>query len=93
MNYTQDTRRRYARRLDRQNESVARIVDAMRRGATLHLHHTQIGGCWWLSTGRAVAAKTARQVTLSPLVVPAHNALFADAPSQSFRYRFSKPAS
>jgi hypothetical protein len=78
------------RRLDRISKSSADVIAAMKRGATLRMAHTQEGIRWWLTpSGKSVSAKTAAHVVLSALVVADRDALFSDAPPQTYRYRFA----
>jgi hypothetical protein len=81
---------RRSRRLGYFNTGAAAIVEQMRRGALLRMAHTQDGIRWWLTpSGKAVSAKVAAHVVLSALVVADNDALFSNAPPQTYRYRFA----
>ena len=79
------------RRLDRHSKSAAGVIEAMKRGATLHLTYTRYGPKWSLSpSGRAIPGEVAAHVTLSALVISDGDSLFRDVQAQSFRYRFAR---
>jgi hypothetical protein len=85
---TVDSRRATARRLDRRVLGLTDVLNAMRHGEALHLHHDRRRGpIWWLSgSGREVDAEIARVAIANPDVVAVGDALFASIPSQTYRY-------
>ena len=66
---TPSTLRNHSRRLDRLNAGVARVLHAMRNGATLHLEFYETGPKWRMSNGRYVNDAVARIVITDKRVV------------------------
>jgi hypothetical protein len=83
------TLQRRSHRLGYFNTGAAAIIEVMRRGVTLHLHHSQDGERWTLSNGKSVSAKTAAHVVLSPLVIGETDSLFAGVKPQTYRHKFA----
>jgi hypothetical protein len=79
---TDPSERRRKQRLTRLSRKV---IDALRRGAALHLMHTETGPRWRLSTGRAVSAEVAKLVIANTSVVGDGDALFPQALPQTWR--------
>jgi hypothetical protein len=83
------TLRNLARRHRHLGERIARaeiVLEAMRRGAALHLQHTRGGPVWTLSTGQQIGDSVARLVTQSASVVGVGDCLFENGPSQTWRW-------
>jgi hypothetical protein len=85
MNFSPQKLRAQARRLDRLNGSVATVLAAMQRGEALHHERMWYGGIWWLSNGRHIPNEIA-QAVIQPNVASVGDALFHDAPSQTYRW-------
>jgi uncharacterized protein YuzB (UPF0349 family) len=90
---TVDSLRRAHRRLDRRNaakqrreHTAADLLQAMKRGVSLHRCNRNHRVLWALSTGEIVTAEAADDLLRNPHVVGVGDALFADAPSQTFRW-------
>ena len=77
---TVDSLRRSRRRLDRHQVGVGQVLDAMRRGAALHLRYRNHRAIWTLSTGPFVAADIAAIVISKPCIVAVDAALFLGVP-------------
>jgi hypothetical protein len=75
-------RRRVGRRLER----AQLVLRAMEAGCALHVELTKTGPSWVLSDGTPVTDFTARLVIASASVAGADDALFDDAPPQTFRW-------
>jgi hypothetical protein len=75
-----------ARRLDRLNIAVAKVLTAMQRGEALHLEYRWCGPVWCLSGGAHIDAEVAQLVTKSASVVGVGDALFNDTPAQTWRW-------
>jgi hypothetical protein len=76
---------RARRRLDHQRRAVGRALDAMRRGATMHLAYG--GREWWtLSTGQTVPREVAVVLIARPDIQAVGDTLFASTKSQTWRY-------
>jgi hypothetical protein len=73
------------RRLDRLNREAPKVIAAMRQGAALHLTFCPARQ-WVLSTGVRVADEVARFVITRPDVAGVGDALFAEAPAQTWRW-------
>jgi|SoiMethySBSTD1v2_1073268.scaffolds.fasta_scaffold28189_6 hypothetical protein len=84
---TTATLRRSSRRLDKRNIGVAAVIRAMRAGAHLHLEYHQAGPKWRMSTGQYVADAIARVVIAHKQIIPAGDALFAGAMSQTWKWK------
>ena len=78
--------RTQARKLDRINAGTAKTIDAMRRGASLHLEFTPTGPRWMLSNGIRVDREIAERVTRSSAIVGVGDALFEGIAAQTWRY-------
>jgi hypothetical protein len=78
--------RRSRRRLDRHQLSVGGVLDAMERGAALHLHYQNGRALWSLSSGPFVTADIAAIVISKPCVVSVDVALFLGVPGQTWRF-------
>jgi hypothetical protein len=76
---------RKARRLNRHNVGVKRVLGEMRRGATLQLSYAPRPH-WRLSTGAFVTDEMARTAINLPNVIGVGDCLIADGLSQTFRY-------
>src|SRR5262245_14926583 len=74
-----------ARRLDRHNIGVERVLSELRRGATLQLSHSPRLH-WRLSSGAFVTDEVARTVIGRPNVTGVGDALFTGELSQTFRF-------
>jgi hypothetical protein len=74
--------RRTARQLDRLIASTEKVLEAMRRGATLW-HCAKVG---WLLDGRRVAPRTVLMVTKNVHVVGSDDGLFPGF-HQTYRWR------
>jgi hypothetical protein len=83
--FTPSELHRAAHHLDRL-ASADVVLDAMRRGASLHLQYTNGRPFWSLSTGRAVSADVASLLTNHASVAPVGDALFTDIPAQTWRF-------
>jgi hypothetical protein len=77
-------------RLDRVNRGVARVLAAMRRGATLHCTHRSLVTRWTLSNGASVSNEVVRAVITQDDVVGVGDSLFERELSQLSRYVESK---
>jgi len=77
---------RVARRAERRRAAVARTLAAMKRGASLHLQHTNGRPLWSLSDGRFVAADVAELVVQRPEITDCGGSLFHNMPGQVWRY-------
>jgi hypothetical protein len=78
-----------ARRLDRLNSKVARVLASMRAGSALHLAYGSGGQAdWRLSNGWPVSPEVARLVINHPTIVGAGDALpiVGEGLSQTWRY-------
>jgi hypothetical protein len=84
--YTPSELHRTARRLDRHNTNVERVLRAMRSGESLHLEYRSGAPAWSLSGGRIVHANIAAIVIADVSVVPVGAALFAGMPGQTWRF-------
>jgi hypothetical protein len=83
-----NSRRRQERRL----QSASRVVDAMRRGQSLHCCfdlHEGLGATWRLSGGRRVANHAAELAICNPSVVASDATLFPTLQLHSQAYRFT----
>lgn len=75
------------RRLNRLNGRTFRILEVMRcRGVLLHFDQSGRPPRWWLSNGQQVDEQTAAVLITRHEVVSVGDALFAGAPSQTYRY-------
>lgn len=83
---TPQSLRASTRRLDRHQLSVGGVLDAMKRGAALHLHYQNGRARWSLSSGPFVAADIAAIVIAKPSVVSVNAALFLGVPGQTWRF-------
>jgi hypothetical protein len=96
--YTDDYRRRVNRKLDRANErkrrhgeEVERVLDAMRRGASLRQTRRPHRTLWSLSTGKFITKEVAASVRQSANVVGVGDCLFGSGEiSQTFRHTGEK---
>jgi hypothetical protein len=61
------------------------VIEAVRRGATLHRSFERPRTRWWLSDGRDITNEAAEQAILHPDIAPAGDSLFAHGPAQTFR--------
>src|SRR5262249_33662688 len=91
--HTVNERRDVARRLDRRNAEVERVVTDMAHGESLHLHfegqrgrRRGRGPVWFLSGGLLIDPEIAKLVIAHPDVAPVGDSLFAGALSQTYRY-------
>jgi hypothetical protein len=73
----------HRQRVDRRRLEVEVVLAAMRGGAALHCHYQNGRQLWWLSSGPFVSADVAAK---TDLVAPVGDALFADVPSQTWRW-------
>ena len=78
--------RRAHRRLNRRITTVGAALAAMRGGQCLHLQYQAGRPLWSLSGGQNVSAEVAGILTKNASVVPVGDALFADVPSQTWRF-------
>jgi hypothetical protein len=78
------------RRADRHQLSVARVLDAMKRGAVLRLSYENGRALWSLSSGPFVAADVAASVITKSCVASVGDALFVGMPGQTWRFVESK---
>jgi hypothetical protein len=65
------------------------VIDAMRRGQTLHLYHAWHGPIWWLSRdGRRIDDAVAQVVINNSSAASVGDALpfNTDVPAQTWRY-------
>jgi hypothetical protein len=62
------------------------VVAEMRGGQALHHHFDRRGPVWALSDGREVRPDIAELVIIHPGVVGVGDALFHDAPGQTYRW-------
>jgi hypothetical protein len=66
---------------------VFRVLRLMHSGSlTLHLQFVKGRPVWSLTDGTAITAQLAELVIQRPEIVPVGDALFADAPAQTYRY-------
>ena len=72
------------------NRAAEAVLARMREGRDLHLQFRWYGPDWRLSDGRPVDPKVAQLVTQNPAVVSIGDALFANAPAQTWRYVVSQ---
>jgi hypothetical protein len=87
--------RKQHRRNDRLKAKAAAVIDAMRRGQTLHRHHAWYGFIWWLSKGgQRIPDEIAQLVIKNSAVASVGNALplNIDVPAQTWRYVDSNPS-
>jgi hypothetical protein len=78
--------RKLHRRQDRRNAAKARVLEAMRNGAALHLCHRMHRKVWALSTGEFITYEAAIDTIRDPHVVGVGDSLFGPELSQTFRY-------
>jgi hypothetical protein len=81
--------RKQHQRDDRLKAKAAAVIDAMRRGQTLHRHHAWYGPIWWLSKdGHRISDEVAQLVIVNPAIVSVGDALpfNIDIPAQTWRY-------
>jgi hypothetical protein len=78
--------RNNAKHLDRLNWNTQATLAAMKRGESLHLHHSRQGPVWYLSGGRIVPLDVAKTVTANQSVADVGDTLFRNATSQTFRW-------
>jgi hypothetical protein len=86
MNYTPEKLRAQARRLDRVNGTVARVLTKLQRGQALHLEHSRRGSRWWTTDGHEVSQRVAELVILDPSIVSVDAALWRDLRPQTWRF-------
>jgi hypothetical protein len=86
MNYTPEKLRTQARRLDRVNGSVARVLNKIQRGQSLHFEHTRRGARWWTTDGDEVPERVAELVIINPSIVSVDTALWRDLHPQTWRF-------
>ena len=67
-------------RADRKRTSVARVLTAMKNGASLHLQHSNGRALWSLSDGTFVHSDIAKIVTHHVNVTTVGDTLFAGVP-------------
>jgi hypothetical protein len=81
--------RRQSNRRHRLLAYTHQVIEALRDGDSLHLHHGRQGAVWWLSNGKRVDDEVAQLVIKSPSIVGVGDALplGADVPPQTFRIR------
>jgi hypothetical protein len=73
------------RQLDRRRADVFRVLRLMHSGnLTLHLQYIKGRAVWSLTDGTAITAQLAELVIQRPEVVPVGDALFEDAPPQTY---------
>src|SRR5262245_15915972 len=78
---------RQCRRLDRRRSTVAAVIGAMKRGASLHLTYLKTGAEWSLSAGERVPDEIAAQVIRHPNVANCGGSLFGDhLRAQAYRF-------
>jgi hypothetical protein len=58
----------------------------MQRGEALHFEHAWFGPVWWMSRGLRVSDEVARVVIQNANVTGVGDALFNDAPAQTWRW-------
>jgi hypothetical protein len=76
-----------ARRLDRLNGEVARVLTTMQqRGEALHFELAWFGAVWWLSGGGHISDEVAQIVIRDARVVGVGDVLFNDVPAQTWRW-------
>jgi hypothetical protein len=73
-------------RLARQRAGVARVLNALKAGASLHLAYQDGRATWRLSPGPPVTPEIAGVITHSPNVVALGDSLFPNHPGQTWRY-------
>jgi hypothetical protein len=94
VNYSDDFRRKTNRKLDRVNarrrrrqEEADKIINAMRRGASLHRFNRGHRTIWSLSTGEFVTHEAATDALKDPRVAGVGDCLFGSGElSQTFRF-------
>ena len=86
MNYTPEKLRAQARRIDRINGSVARVLTKMQRGQALHFEHTRRGPRWWTTDGHEVPEHIAAVVIINSSVTSVDTALWGDLHPQTWRF-------
>jgi hypothetical protein len=74
------------RRLDRLNIKVTSVLAAMRRGEALHMEFAWYGRVWCLSGGRRIDNEVAQVVIKNARVADVGDALFSNAPAQTWRW-------
>ena len=84
--HTAQSMRTVNQRLARRNANVARILGAMKRGATLNLHYQNGRPIWRLSSGPFVMSEVAAAVIASQDVTDVGDSLFPNHPGQTWRY-------
>jgi len=83
---TANAYRRRMNRLDALNVAVAKVRDAMRRGASLHCIYRDGLPIWLLSSGSRVNGEVARILAADPNIVAVDLPLFAGSPPQTLRW-------
>jgi hypothetical protein len=86
VNYTPEKLRAQARRLDRVNGSVARVLTKLQRGQALHFEHTRRGSRWWTTDGDEVPERIAKLVITNPSITSVDTALWRDLHPQTWRF-------
>jgi hypothetical protein len=86
MNFSPEKLRAQARRLDRVNGSVARVLTKMQRGQALHFEHTRRGPRWWTTDGHEVPQCIAEVVVINPNIASVDTALWRDLHPQTYRF-------
>jgi len=83
--------RRQRRRFEARLKKADAVLDAMQRGAALHLQRTQAGPVWTLTTGERVDDDAARLVIQSASIHCTDPGLFDGIPGQTWRW-WNEPA-
>jgi hypothetical protein len=68
------------------NANAETVVNAMKRGAALHLQFVFGAATWLLSDGRRIDTTVAETVIRRPQIISVGDALFAQARAQTYRH-------
>ena len=79
-------RRQRGHRRDHKLCSARAVLAAMRAGAALHLRYVFGSPRWTLTDGRRVDGAAAAIIVAHPKIIGDNDALFADAPAQTYHY-------
>jgi hypothetical protein len=75
-----------SRKLNRLNVTAVAVLARMKRGEALHMERRWYGPAWCLTGGRYVPDEVAKIVIQNVNVAPVGDALFANVPSQTWRW-------
>jgi hypothetical protein len=62
------------------------VLARMKKGEALHRHHSWYGPAWFLTRGQSVPTEVAQAVISNKNIADVGDGLFANGPSQTWRW-------